>query len=80
MPSDVARDLGRHDAEIEALERQVEKLTQSVEKLSDQVASIQRTLTEARGGWKMLMLLGGGAALLGISLRELITFIWRHNN
>lgn len=80
MSNDTAfhRDIGRHDAEIEALEQTVERLTAAVEKLTAEVGKIQATLNEARGGWRMLMFLGGAGAALGLSLRELLEAILRH--
>lgn len=74
----VHRDIGRHDAEIEALDQKVERLTDAVEALTKEVAKIQATLNEARGGWRMLMILGGAGAAFGISLRELLEAILRH--
>jgi len=52
------RDIGRHDAEIEALQREISELRSEVREIS-------RMLSEARGGWRSLMLVGGMASAAG---------------
>lgn len=54
----VQRDLGRMEAQIAALTKSVEALTAKVNEMST-------TLSEARGGWRLLVLLGGASAMLG---------------
>ena len=59
----VQRDLGRMEAQIKSLGVQVSAL-------QVQMSAIQLTLNEARGGWKTLMLLGGGASILGATVSK----------
>jgi len=74
---DVSRDLGRHDAEIIGLKEDIAKLASSVEKLGQQLADVQTTLTEAKGGWRVLMMIGGAAGALSITLRDMIEPLFR---
>ena len=54
----VQRDLGRMEAQIAAL-------TATVAHQSIELAKINTTLSEARGGWRLLMLVGGASATIG---------------
>lgn len=67
----VHRDLGRHDAEIEALRNEMARLAAAVEGQGKRLDEIGRTLAEARGGWRTLMVLGGAAAAIGALARDL---------
>lgn len=82
------RDIGRHDAQIEALERDVKRMreemhemrTQMVEAHQDfakELKAINATLSEARGGWKTLMLVGGVSATIGAATYKVASlFQW----
>lgn len=71
------RDLGRHDAQIEALERDVKYMREEMHAMrtefSEQLKAINTTLSEARGGWKTLMLVGGISATIGAAAAKLIS-------
>lgn len=47
------------------LKETMNKLFEKIDTLSTTVNNINSTLSEARGGWKMLMLVGGASATLG---------------
>lgn len=61
------RDFGR-------LEQQVQNLSEQVAALQETLASINNTLTEAKGGWRALMMLGGAGAAAG----SLVTWALSH--
>lgn len=65
---DVHRDLGKHDAEIETLKADVKEIKASV-------ATILTTLSEARGGWKTLVLVGGVAGTMGAIASKVSSFL-----
>lgn len=65
---DVQRDLGRMEAQIKSLTKQLEALTETV-------ARLDRTLSEARGGWKMLIAVAGLAGVIGAGIAKLIAYI-----
>lgn len=61
-------EIGRHDAKIESLEREVHALRSDV-------ADIKKMLSEARGGWKMLMMVGGLSAAGGAVVAKVLSWI-----
>jgi malate synthase len=65
MPDFDPQEFGRMQAQIETLRRDNDELLSMVKELSAEVRAIRLQLTEAKGGWRMLMLLGGGAAAAG---------------
>jgi len=64
---ELSRDIGRHDAEIEALQKEIAELRQEIKQIS-------KILHEARGGWRTLMLLGGAAGAVGATIAKLAQF------
>lgn len=60
--TDISRDLGK-------LQSDVENLDVRLEKLEEKVDDIHTVITKARGGWLLLILIGGG-------LSWAITTIW----
>ncbi len=54
--------------EMAHLRKEVDELRSALSDLTVAVSALTSTLSEARGGWKMMMLLGGGAATLGSAL------------
>jgi len=38
------------------------------------LTAIDKTLSEARGGWKVLMLVGGASSVVGASLVQLVNW------
>lgn len=51
--------------EFGRLQAQVETLIAVVEKMVAKVDSVEKQLTEAKGGWRMLMAIGGASASAG---------------
>jgi hypothetical protein len=65
---DIQRNLGKHDAQIETLEKEVHLLRQDMVRIFEKLDSINQTLASAKGGWRTLMMIGGaaGTAFAGI--------------
>lgn len=59
------QEFGRLQAQVEALLRADGEKTDLLRTLSENVSAMRVQMAEAKGGWKMLMLLGGGSAGLG---------------
>lgn len=51
--------------EIAVLKSQVQGMSVKLDKLEHTLEEVKELLTEARGGWKLMMMLGGGAATFG---------------
>jgi hypothetical protein len=59
---------------VEAQGREIGELKAMIQTLGVKLDGVANTLTEARGGWKLMMLLGGGAATFG----SVITWVATH--
>lgn len=75
MENEVHRDLGKHDAQIESLNREVKHLHEDMGRVMQQLADIQNTLSEAKGGWKTLMWVAGFSAAIGGVIVKVGTWI-----
>ena len=67
-----ARELATHAADIDHLQRDMNRLIADMEDVKKTLVAIQSTLSEARGGWKMLMLLGGAGGLFGSLITQVV--------
>lgn len=62
MEMEVHRDLGKHDAQIEALQARVDGLHADLTRVLRELQQINETLAQARGGWRTLMAVAGLAS------------------
>ena len=53
------------ETKVEAQAKEIERLTRVIESLATKLDTVATTLTEARGGWRAMMLLGGAGATFG---------------
>lgn len=67
---EMARDIGRHDAQIETLQADMAEMKKDVHE-------IKLMLAQAKGGWKTLMAVGGFAAVVGSILTKFIDWLLR---
>ena len=67
-----ARELATHASDIAHLQNDMDKLVASVAAMQKTLSDIEKTLSEAKGGWKMLMLIGGAGGVLGAALTQLL--------
>lgn len=78
MPDvEIHRDIGRHDAQIESLQDQVERLHTDLSTVLTELRSINRTLSEARGGWRMLLAVGGLSSVLTSAVWQMVDWFGR---
>ncbi len=68
----IERELAVHETEIKHLQADMDKLVQDMEDIKKTLANINNTLAEARGGWKVLMMLGGAGGVLGSTITYFI--------
>lgn len=66
------RELATHEAHIKHLQDDVSRMVQDMEEMKRTMLQINTTLAEARGGWKVLMLLGGAGGVLGAFVTNII--------
>jgi hypothetical protein len=62
------QEFGRLQAQVETLIESDRQKTDLLKTLAEDMTAVRLQLAEAKGGWKLLMLLGGGAASLGSGL------------
>jgi prefoldin subunit 5 len=61
----VERELAVHETEIKHLQADMDRLITDMESVKATLNSINSTLSEARGGWRVLMMVGGAGGALG---------------
>jgi prefoldin subunit 5 len=65
---ETARELATHASDIKHLQDDMDKMVSDIEAIKTALQDIQKTLSEARGGWKVLMWAGGAvSAFTGIA-------------
>lgn len=57
--------IARLQAQVEHQGLEIGELKAMIRTMGEKLDTVANTLTEARGGWKMMMLLGGSAATFG---------------
>jgi len=72
LPPEAVRELATHAAEIKHLQSDMDKLVEDMEEIKKTLVAIQGTLSEAKGGWRMLLLIGGAAGTLGAGITQVI--------
>jgi prefoldin subunit 5 len=63
-PIQTARELATHASNIEHLQEDMDKMVKEMAEIKATLQNIERTLSEAKGGWKTLMAIGGGVSLV----------------
>jgi prefoldin subunit 5 len=69
---ETARELATHAADIKHLQDDMDKLMSDMEDIKKSLQAISTTLSEAKGGWKMLMLIGGASGTVGAVIMQII--------
>jgi hypothetical protein len=66
-----ARELATHAADIAHLQNDMDKMLENMKDMQATLTAIDKTLSEAKGGWRMLMLLSGVSGTVGAGLVQL---------
>lgn len=61
---EVARELATHASDIKHLQNDMDKLVEDMEEIKKSLRDIQQTLSQAEGGWKVLLFIGGVSNLV----------------
>ena len=67
-----ARELATHAADIKHMQEDMEKMLEQMKVMQATLSAINTTLSEAKGGWKMLLMIGGASGAAGAILVKLI--------
>ena len=73
-PVGIIKDIAVHAVEIKHIQDDMEKLIKEMEEVRKSLAAIDRTLSEAKGGWKTFLAIGGAGAVVV----ELIQWLVQH--
>ena len=65
------RELATHTADIKHIQTDMDKMVKDVEEIKDALRDISITLSEAKGGWKLLLVVGG----IGASIATCVAWI-----
>ena len=66
------RDFGRLEAEVVALKAQNVRLEKQIETMDRKIDVLVTAITEAKGGWKMLLAVGSASAIVATSVTKFI--------
>lgn len=74
---ETARELATHANDIAHLQADMDKMVQEMSEIKTAIQSIERTLSEAKGGWKTLAAIGGAVSMLTGIIGVIIGY-WSH--
>lgn len=69
---ETVRELATHASDIKHLQDDMDKLVESVNDMQKTLADINATLSEAKGGWKTLIMIGSMSSVLGAGLVQVV--------
>lgn len=69
------QEFGRMQAQVELLLRSDSEKTELLKALASDVAAMREQMAEARGGWKLMMMLGGASAAFGGAISWVLTHL-----
>lgn len=64
-PTDIQYQLGALTARVSALEATNQQLLETMQAMREEMATVNNTLSEAKGGWRVLMMVGGFGTVIG---------------
>jgi chromosome segregation ATPase len=75
MTDDVQRDIGRLEASQDAMADDIHELREDVKEIKAQIADIHEILSQAKGGWRTLLMIGGLSSAVTVIVSKLVSFI-----
>ena len=76
-PIETARELATHASNIQHLQEDMDKMVKEMAEIKMTLQNIEKTLSEAKGGWKTLMAIGGAVSLITGVIGVVIGY-WSH--
>ena len=67
-----ARELATHTADIAHLQSDMDKMAADMADIKNTLVEIQKTLSEAKGGWRMLMMVAGTSGTVGAGIVQIV--------
>lgn len=69
--------IARLEVEVAHLRKGLAAVEESNQQLTEKLDQVLLTLSEARGGWRTMMILGGAMATIGAGLSWVMQHFWR---
>jgi dihydroorotate dehydrogenase len=70
-----ARELATHSADIKHMQADMDQMVNAMKDMNATLISINTTLSEAKGGWRMLLLVGGAGGVIGSALSQVASWM-----
>lgn len=77
MMDTINRDIGRLEANVSNLKLELADVKAEVHEIKAALARIEAQMSEARGGWKAIMIIGGVSATLTGVVIKAAELLWR---
>lgn len=74
MQVSVERELAEHGVEIKHIQDDMDRMAADISDIRKSLAEINKTLSEAKGGWKTMMMVAGFASAVSGTLGFLIHY------
>ena len=65
---DMIREVATHSSDIRHIQDDMDKMLEQMKAMQVTLTSINETLSEAKGGWRVLMLIGGVSGAVGAAI------------
>ena len=69
------RELATHASDIKHIEADMDKMAKDIEEIKEALKGIGVILSEAKGGWKLLLMVGGLGASIATFVAWLLDFL-----
>ena len=70
-----ARELATHSADIKHMQADMDQMVNAMKDMNATLISINTTLAEAKGGWRMLMMFGAAGGVAGSALTAFFNWL-----
>ena len=74
---EMIKDVAAHDVEIKHLQDDMERMIKEMTEIKKTLNAIDRTLSEAKGGWKTLVVVGSVASSIGAAVAWIANHFWK---
>lgn len=69
---DMVREIATHSSDIRHIQDDMDKMLEQMKAMQVTLTAINETLSEAKGGWRVLMLVGGVSGTVAAALVKLV--------
>ena len=69
---DMVREIATHASDIRHIQEDMDKMLESLQTMQKTLADINTTLSEAKGGWKTLIMIGSMSSVVGAGLVQAV--------